>query len=383
MLILRDQESSKSIQSEHMNNLKIIAPLPAITIRTRLVKLAKLLNERGSSVSHWGWSRKDGDTAETLPFDLHEKVVMLRTHTNSVRLHYPRWTLAVFFRLLRSKEDQTLYCLGLESAVAAWAASKFKKIEYIFDDADRLVLILKLPSPLQQIIRWVEIKVSRSSLAHIIPGEARYDYSSSKFVIVKNTPTSSDIRDAANESTPPKPGRFVVYVNGWLGETRGLPIALYAATKLLSNKNIVFIAAGRIDGPSAEAFVNLENVNYFGEVSSSKSLALYNISDVVLTLYDPSIEINSYAESNKWGDAMVTATPVVVNSEVKTAEFLRTSGAAFSAPYSDPDAFVDIFVELSESENMIKAAKDRLVILSKNTKPFDSVMNRVLEQHLE
>ncbi len=364
------------------SSLLIIAPLPSVSKRTRLNKLSRLATSKGYGVKHWGWSRVSSDIFEDLPFKLTEKRLILKTTISQVRLIYPLWSFLVFLNLVFRSRPQVVYCLGLETAVAAWAASFLRPTRYLFDDADRLLLIIRFPGPIAQIVRWLEIRVSRASLAHIVPGQERYDYQSDSIVVVKNTPTEEDLHASRNESIPEKPSAFVVYVNGWLGETRGLPILLESALTLSENTEISFVAAGRMDGAASKKFTSLPNVCYIGEVSGACSLALYKIADVVVTLYDPKIEINRFAESNKWGDAIATSTPVIVNSEVSTARFLVDSGAAIDIPYSDSSSLTKLLQSLHSHPNQVLDMKKRIRALATELKPFDRVMDEILERTL-
>ena len=235
-----------------------------------------------------------------------------------------------------------------------------------------------MPGFARRLLTHIERRVSAKAMVHIIPGRDRYDYETDRQWVVRNTPNADDLQRAFEMDVPEKPGPFVVYANGWLGETRGLPIVNALAKHFADDNRVHFVIAGRIDGPSAQEVVTLPNVTYFGEVSSDQALAYSRIADVLVTLYDPSIEINRYAESNKWGDAIFIGLPVLVNEEVVTSRFLQEAGAAFTFPYNDTTKAAAILDELVSNPEQCKAARDRVITLRGQLKHFDDEMRSLL-----
>ena len=146
--------------------------------------------------------------------------------------------IVVFIALAFRRRPKEVYCLGLETALPAWACSYFRKTDYIFDDADRLVMVLPMPAFIRQIFVWLEQKVSARSMVHLIPGAERYPYKTSKQQIIRNTPSSDDLERAMAMKVPEKSAPFVIYANGWLGETRGLAIVNQLAKHFAEDERI-------------------------------------------------------------------------------------------------------------------------------------------------
>ncbi len=362
------------------DQLLVIAPLGSFSGRTRLFKLATIAHKNGFPVSLWGWSRTESDVKEPLlDFELQQKSILLRGQPSGVwvRLYYPVWMFVVFIALLFRRRPIKVYCLGLETAIAAWAVSFIRKTDYIFDDADRLVMIIKLP----KLIKWplvaIERRVSARSNVHIIPGIGRYDYQTEKQFILKNTPSQMDVKKAMSAPLPNKSSRLVVYVNGWMGQTRGLPIMLKIAQHFKGSSNISFLGAGRLDGAASVEFSKLPNVDWKGNVSSTEALLLYRQSDLIVTLYDPAIEINRYAESNKWGDALFMGVPVLVNEEVKTADFLKAAGASFQFPYNNSNKAIEILERLIENIKELEDSRLAIQTLREQFDYFDTGIEKI------
>jgi hypothetical protein len=153
--------------------------------------------------------------------------------------------------------------------------------------------------------------------------------------------------DFSNHHRPK--GDMILYANGWIGFTRGAPIFLELMNRFSKRDiNIRMITAGWTDCREGHELFAHEKVVHYGEVSIREAHSLYTISDIVLTYYDPSVEINKYAESNKWGDCIMFGKKFIVNSEVETAREYIENDFAISCPYSNVSQLEEIIVDLME-----------------------------------
>ena len=318
----------------------IVAPLSALSRRTRLFKLAKYLQARGRTVEHTAWERCPGEAIEKGLDDDVRKRLLLRGGGyggRRARAMYLPWMLRVLIACLGIERNRTVWALGFESAFPAVLAGKVRRFKVVFDDADRFSLLFPLPRWIRAIVTRLEAWTSRNSDVHVVPGEERYDFESDKFLVVRNMPSAIELQAAREIGPPERPDAdVVVNVNGWLGSGRGMTTALEVARRL-QGERVAFLLVGKIDCEDAAALARLGNVVSLGEVSNANALATYLASDYVFTYYQPDTIINRFAQSNKWGDAVKTSVGVIVNSEVETAEYLRKAGAAISVAYDDVD----------------------------------------------
>jgi hypothetical protein len=98
----------------------------------------------------------------------------------------------------------------------------------------------------------------------------------------------------------------------------------------------------------------------------------------VLTYYDPKVQINRQAESNKWGDCIFLGVPFLVNSEVETAAQFVAQGAAFAVPYSDVDALESLILNLHANPSRLANAVERLQKFRPDYLPFDSAFEKIV-----
>lgn len=367
------------------NTIVMIAPLSTPAIRTRLSKMLPLINDREFAVRFFGWRRDVAEKNDFRPTEGLTVASILRGGgyaSRKARLMYPLWMIVVFWCVLRLGRDQTIFCLGWESAFPARMAAMFTGAKIIFDDADRFSLLLKLPGPLHTLLQRLERWTSYRCALHIVPGFTRYEWQHENMLLLRNTPLKRDF-EAARAVAPPRPdAALVLYANGWIGETRGAWVFLELLDRALLEKcDIKMVIAGRLDGPSAARLIDHPLVTYLGEVEQSIALSWYSAVDLLLTFYDPSVPINKKAESNKWGDAVYFDTPFLVNSEVETATRFVEASAAFSVPYADTDRCFDLLKELlrcpekmTSTKRKLASFKDRLPVFDEG---FAAIINRI------
>ena len=368
-----------------VEEVTFFAPLSALRKRTRLAKMTMVLRERGHEIRFFGWERIPHESASFAWEDpgVHEEVLMRGGGYASAKARalYPLWMIKVFWRTLRLGRGKLLFCLGWETAFPALLAARFNGARIVFDDADRFSMIVRLPGAAGRFLLRLEEWASRHATLHVIPGFSRYERRHDRMVVLRNSPLSADFA-AAVASRPERPeAAIVLYANGWIGETRGAPIFL-EALELAAERglDLHLVIAGRVDGDAAPKLIDHPMVTFRGEVGQHEALVWYIVCDAVLTFYDPAIEINRMAESNKWGDAVFFNCPIIVNSEVETASPFVEVGAAFAIPYHETRLLVDLFSRMIETPEMINKARRALDPFKPDYPTFDTQFENILGQ---
>lgn len=360
--------------------LFIIAPLGEPHRRPRLEKLLRLTRDLGLDIHYRGWRREENERA-VMPGLLSDQPLLVGggRRSRSTLLMYPLWTWKVFRMLLREKPKH-VYCLGLETATAAFAASFFYPVRYVFDDADRLLLLFNIPGALRGLLEIGERMVSRKAARHIIPGPGRYPYRTPSMAIIRNVPDKEQV-DQANALTHDRADRNLrVYINGWIDPTRGSSFLAAAARKLLERGAPVEFLIAAKSTTGLDDLAGLPNVTHLGSLTQVEALSWYRATDLVATFYDPRILINQWAEANKWGDCVTMQTPFVVNEEVRTAQEFLSAGAAFSVPFNDSDALADLLVSLQANPDRLAAATRALETLAPDFPYFNDQMRPLIAE---
>lgn len=368
-----------------MKSLAMLAPLPRVEQRLRLAKIVPILRDEGYAVTFFGWRRKAKSplSADTLP----TRTILSGGGENGsklVRAMYPVWMLAVFLTVIRLGREVRLYCLGWETAFPALLAAYFTGAKIIFDDADRFSLILKLPWPVHRIVQALERWTSRRVALHLVPSFSRYSWVGRNMAVLRNAPSISNYEAAADMKRDGAATDLLLYVNGWIGETRGAPIFLALMNEMLArNANVRMVIAGRADSPAGQKLIEHPLVTYHGVISHREALGLYRTVDLVLTYFDPAVPINRLAESNKWGDCVFFRVPFVANSEIATATEFVAAGAAFQVPYHDVNGLVDLILGLVFDKGELKRHAANLEQFEEEFLPFDVRFREILCSHFE
>ena len=366
----------------HAETLVVIAPQGIPEKRPRLEKTIRLAASRGWVVEYWGWARTPAEVCgATMPGVTRSRTLLRGGGYQglSVRYRYVLWVLRVFFATIRYR-PHAIWALGLETALPVWLASKFVGVRYVFDDADRFVLLFNLPGVVRRVITALERCVSGQAVTHVIPGPGRYDYTSASMQVVGNVPDSSQIDRAFRTPIDRPDASLVVYVNGWLAPVRGLRFIEAIASRLEEDRHIQFLLATKMSGDEGDLLGQLSNVKLLGSLDQVTALAYYKVSDLVITFYDPAIAINRYAEPNKWGDAAKMGTALLVNEEVRTADSWVKAGAAFTVPWNDTEAACELLRRLAADRSSVEAAIQVVLQEGLALPSFDDSVTPILER---
>ena len=322
------------------HDVLVVAALGSLASRTRLIKFARLYSNAGRQVNHLAWMRSTDRSeldAEEVSLGVRRKVIArggTYGGTSSRRLlpAYARWVVSVFFELVRQPASN-VHALGLESALPALLAAKLRRHRVIYDDADRFSFCHPMPARVKSIVAATERWVARHALVHVVPGVGRYpDGLPARTTIeLPNWPSEPDVVAAKSVVAPEIPqAELTLYANGWIGDRRGAVQLLEMSTHLRDDSRFHLVVAGRITESAADELVTLSNVTNLGKLSQAEALAVYSQVDAVVTMYDPSVAINRFAEPNKWGDCLELGVPILVNEEVQTAAEVIGNGYALS-----------------------------------------------------
>ncbi|MEQ1821052.1 MAG: glycosyltransferase [Fimbriimonadaceae bacterium] len=365
-----------------MASLIVIAPVKGPEERVRIKKLIDVLRSADHEIEFWGWERG----IEKTPPDPDLSIRTLHRGGGyggkKMLLHYPIWMLKVWWAVLTRSKGKPLYCLSFDTAFpAAMAGAK----RFLFDDADNFSKISNWPGLLRRLIERGERFAARRAKVHLLPSKARTVSIQPNDRFLPNMPTRDAVDKARQIATERRyePGDgLTVLVTGRMVGDRGVGQIL-GALRLVSPggpSGIRLLVAGRTFSPEAEELIKEPGVEYVGTVPNEEALALNYRASVVLTYYNPDIEINRVAEPNKWGDCIVTNTPFIVNSEVTTAKEFVDAGACFSVPYQDVQGLANLLLNLAENPGELNEVKSRLATFA--APAWDDGMNKIVEEWL-
>lgn len=330
----------------------LIIRIANIDERVRLSKNMHYFDSRGYDVELW---KKKG----THKSNYNEKDIC-KTY-NYKAIEYIFWMTGLFFRLLFRKKKKLVFVSGFESALMVYLVKLIRGGEYIYDNPDNFYQSKNLPKPLKNFVLWLDRKMIHKARVTVVPDHSRipgYNIDHDRFLVIKNFPSHLDYKKSS-ELGLKRQHKLVLYTNGWLVPTRGLNMMSEFIAKLEKGLDLEIKITGKKEG-LGEKILGSEYVNYLGVVDATTSLAHYYTSDVILTFYDPALEINRKASPNKWGDALVTKTVPILNSEIETTGNYFPEGGYFAVKYNDSEGLHKLIMSLYNDRTILEDKQKEL-----------------------
>lgn len=328
----------------------------------RLQKVALFLHNHGYKLNFMGWERYKDRTAEDSKFEIIDYLLKGGGEANKkLPLLYVIYLIKLFFKLLfrGTLNKEIVFAVNFESAYMVYLVSKLRKIHYIYEIRDEFAISHTFSQKMRNRLKNIDKKIRRCSEFYIHVDDNRLSSIDwSNHIIIYNAPY--DIYDQKKEIVINYENSFAV--TGWLNKIRGLK-SIYCFAQ--DNPAIRFIIAGEfIDEDVKKAFLNLPNVEYHHFMPQRDLFELIKHCRGIFSLYDPSLEINKLAASNKLYDAMMLSVPVVVNNEIQAADMVRAIDMGYVINYDYDDSW-SILVDFNESEARRKGKNGRKEYLEK------------------
>jgi glycosyltransferase involved in cell wall biosynthesis len=347
----------RKIKSNIMNKKFIIYGIgDGVKSQPYLNKLCSILKLSGE-VSFYHWRRKSKFKKIVDAENSIDKMIFHAGKWNSkaIFLFYPVWMAIVFFHaLVKSKSADMIFCSKFESSLPLAVLSLFINVKYVYLDRDNIAFSYKWPVRLRNILLKLESFIGRNAELHLVPGHSRVYEHRKNIRVVENTP-SKLLMDAALKIDASRflenlGGNKIVYINGWLSDSRGFGTILKACALIERDDSVTFVFAGSGSDDQISEIKEAKNCRYLGHLSNQESLALYFKVTCVVSLFDPSVEIHQRAEPNKWYDCIFTGTPIIVNREIEAANGFIKNHGFLAVDFGDAQGLADMISKLSDRQ---------------------------------
>lgn len=337
----------------------------------RLHKFLVFLRKQNVKLNFWGWSR----TGESPVMDGVSSIFLQKGggygKKSQLFFYYILWVVRVFIKCLCSNlTDKIIIAIDFDSALPVYWASRVKKIDYIYEVYDDFALRYRFPLFVKNVIHATDCKIMKNSKCVIHVDENRVHYKECNWLVIENTP--NDIYNGKERDYKQLKNNFAVI--GLLSKQRGIE-SIYKFAK--NHPNIHFFVVGVFIDKSDEILYRaLPNVEIHPFMLQEELYKKMVDCAAIFSLYDPSIEINRLAASNKVYDAMMHGIPVITNKEVVNSDFIKKNNAGFIINYNYDDTW-NCLSDSSFMENVkIKGSNGRNLYL--NSYVFDVVVSNKL-----
>jgi hypothetical protein len=151
-------------------------------------------------------------------------------------------------------------------------------------------------------------------------------YTQKKVVVVENFPNLVFFDQGRGSD------KVVLFYTGWMGVGRGTMLVKALVERY---DDIEVWMAGWFADEETKQLAENPRVKYWGVITQAENMRLAAQVDYILCVYAPIHENNINASPNKIYDAIQVQTPVIINQEVKVAEFVKEHHLGIVTPQFD------------------------------------------------
>lgn len=309
----------------------------------RLSKFLRYCEENKIKTEVWGWNRNRDNVVNTYNAKI-RYLLQGGGYGGKVFLLYPVWMLILFFNLLfkKSFKDSTIFSINFDAALPVYLVSKIRRFDFIYEIRDEISISYNFPSIIASLIEKIDHLLMRSAKLVIHVDKNRIRYNKCNYVVIENSPY--DYYQGVDIVQTKKENSFAVV--GLLTIHRGLNEIIQFAS---DNPDIKLVVAGKSqDEVLMKNLKNLKNVECYNFMPQIELYDKIKHCRGIFSLYDPTLEINRLAASNKVYDAMMLGIPVITNKEVINSTFIKEHKVGIIVNYKY-DASWDILTDKSSS----------------------------------
>lgn len=333
-----------------MNNSKTICIIRsnAVDPDSRVEKEAATLKKAGYNVIILAWDRSGNHKERKEILKVYKEEIAVYRFGYKAQfgagmrsiVPYMKFQFSQFRWLIRNrKKIDAIHACDFDTALFSSVANCFIKKKYLFDIFD---FICGNPQTLfQKLVKNLQISIINKADATIICTEKRKvqikDSHPKSLEIIHNTPIKIGSENLEKEEREDKKENDnekvkVVYV-GILQDYR---LLLEIAEVFKENLNLELHIGGF--GKYEEFFENLSlkhnNIIYHGKLSYKDTIELENNCDIMLAIYDPSIENHVFAAPNKFYESLMLGKPVIMVNGTGMSEYVVRNDIGVVIDYS-------------------------------------------------
>lgn len=198
-----------------------------------------------------------------------------------------------------------------------------------------------------------------------------------KAVVVENVP--EDPGEELSHRLPEGPVK--IWAAGSIERSKGFGQLLEAIEPL---SDVEIVSAGwPYDGFATDVFLKHPRVRFHGIVTAQRALELAASCDAVFCYYEPVHEYRTNASPNKVYDAMAVGRPVLMNREVRLAEWVESEGIGDVCNYSDVVRLRRIVAGLAARRSSLEAFATRVRALFLERYTWSLVESRLVSLYGE
>lgn len=285
------------------------------------------------------------------------------------QLHMRKW--------LRKNKFDIVHSCDFDTAFFSCGIVRRKKEKFVFDIFD--FLYDKPTSFMQACVKKAQYRlINRADATIICTEERKKQIAGSKprnLTVIHNTPSTLQTTDAKIDLRDSNKVK-IVYV-GILQDHRLLKEIVEAVSEL-DLVELHIGGFGKYETYMQNAAKNHENIYFYGRMTYANTLALEKECDIMLAIYDPSIDNHFYAAPNKFYESLMLGKPVIMVKNTGMSNVVSDSNIGVLIDYSK-EAFIKGVDQLMEQKSQWKVMSEQMQRLYKEQYSWEEMERRLLK----
>lgn len=287
----------------------------------------------------WDRDRNDNYTYNLLDkVEIHE-IGIKSSFGSGLKNLFPimKFNIKLFSQLVKdNKKIDVVHSVNFDTGLTSLIYTKIFRKKLVYDIYDYYVDSFPVPNSLKGIVKKLENLVINNSDFTIIPIDYRKQQIKGahpkKLEIVYNTPSHVPNRDLNKYSSEYVSGKLNISFVGAIVSDEFIDELIVIAQK----RDDVFF---HIAGYGSEELVNKikansKNMKFYGKVAYDDGLAISNIGDFMVAMYDPKVENHKYSAPNKFYEALFLGKPIIVANKTGVDVLVRKYHVGYTVDYS-------------------------------------------------
>lgn len=267
-----------------------------------------------------------------------------------VTMLYQIW---VFWQVIKERPS-IIQVLDFESVVPASIARFLVGATMIYDIRDPFADCYKFPKMFRNLAYAIDWVFMGLSSAFIVPGQDRLGYlgkwgrskrptlvfPNTCYDLIRQIPETVKGLDVKNNCVR------IAYI-GYLDRSRGA--MLWAELCSQKESQMELLVAGECrDTELASILTSNSGIKFLGMLSNLESMAVMMSSHAVALLYDTSVAVNRMAAPNKFYEALMVSTPVIVSRGMNLGKIVAEENLGYIVDYGDIESLKEAFEKLKD-----------------------------------
>lgn len=282
---------------------------------------------------------------------------------------------------LRNHDFDIVHACDFDTAFFSHGLVKRKKEKFVFDIFD--FLFGEPKGIVQKIVKKAQLRIINRADATLICTEERKKQiigsTPRKLTVIHNTPASAQIKQCAAKTK--RTDRIKIVYVGILQDYRLLK---EIADAVSGNENIELHVGGF--GKYEDFFKDMDsthdNIYFYGRLTYDETLSLEKECDIMLAIYDPTIENHRFAAPNKFYESLMLGKPVVMVKNTGMSQVVESNSIGVLIDYSK-DSFIDGINKLVEVKDDWHSISEKMKKLYKDLYCWDEMERRLIQTYAE